>query len=54
MFVWNCRSGSSLSEECYEFLFLVTTAHEDGVITLYESGGMDVLASQMPTLPDGN
>ncbi|KAL8475199.1 hypothetical protein ACS0TY_031573 [Phlomoides rotata] len=50
----DCRSGSSLSEECYEFIFLVTNAHEDGVITLFESGGMNVLASQMPILPDGS
>lgn len=54
MFVRDCRSSSSLSEECYEFLFLVTNAHEDGVMTLFESGGMNVLASQMPILPDGN
>ncbi|KAI3467982.1 hypothetical protein Pfo_024645 [Paulownia fortunei] len=52
--VMSKESGSSLSEECYEFLFLVTTAHEDGVMTFYESGGMNVLASQMPTLPDGS
>lgn len=47
-------SSSSLSEECYEFLFLVTNAHEDGVTTLFESGGVNVLASQMPILPDGS
>lgn len=54
MYVWNCRPSSSFGEECYEFLFLVTAAREDGVIKLYDSGGMVVLASQMPTLPDGN
>ncbi|PIN23138.1 Neurochondrin/leucine-rich protein (Neurochondrin) [Handroanthus impetiginosus] len=46
--------GSCLREDCHEFLFLVSTAHENGVITLYESGGINVLASQMPTLPDGS
>uniref|UniRef100_A0A5B7BRT3 Neurochondrin n=1 Tax=Davidia involucrata TaxID=16924 RepID=A0A5B7BRT3_DAVIN len=48
------ESGSSVIEECYEFLFLVSTASEDGVTTLYESGGMKVLASQMTTFSDGS
>ncbi|XP_073055242.1 uncharacterized protein [Primulina eburnea] len=48
------RSNSSIFEECYEFLLLVSTAHEDGAITLFKSGGMNVLASQMPTLQDGS
>ncbi|XP_073133310.1 uncharacterized protein [Henckelia pumila] len=47
-------SNSSIFEECYEFLLLVSTAHEDGAITLFKSGGMNVLASQMPTLQDGS
>ncbi|KAL2489543.1 neurochondrin family protein [Forsythia ovata] len=47
-------SCSSFIEECYEFLFLVSSAHEGGVVALYESGGMNVVASQMPTLPDGS
>ncbi|GMQ02973.1 hypothetical protein CsSME_00048967 [Camellia sinensis var. sinensis] len=46
--------GSSVTEECYEFLFLVSNTHKDGVSTLYESGGMSVLAAQMSTLPDGS
>ncbi|GMY29228.1 neurochondrin isoform X1 [Fagus crenata] len=46
------ESGSSVLEECYEFLYLVSTASEDGVVTLYESGGMKVLASQVSTFPD--
>ncbi|KAI7987574.1 Neurochondrin [Camellia lanceoleosa] len=46
--------GSSVTEECYEFLFLVSNTHKDGVSTLYESGGMSVLASQMSTFPDGS
>ncbi|KAL3844006.1 hypothetical protein ACJIZ3_001409 [Penstemon smallii] len=44
----------SLTEECFEFLFLVSTAHKDGVVTLCESGGLNVLAFQMHTLPDGS
>ena len=50
----NCRSNLSLTEQCFEFLFLVTTAQEDGAMTFYRSGGMNVLASQMHALPDGN
>ncbi|XAR71016.1 hypothetical protein NMG60_11028091 [Bertholletia excelsa] len=46
--------GSSLIEECYEFLFLVSNAHKDGISKLYESKGMRVLASQMSALPDGS
>lgn len=40
-------------EECYEYLYFVTTATTDGVTTLYESGGMKVLGPQISTLPDG-
>ncbi|XP_023761482.1 uncharacterized protein LOC111909929 [Lactuca sativa] len=46
--------GASLVEECFEFLYLVSAAHTDGSRILYESGGMTVLASQMPNLPDGS
>lgn len=54
-FSLNCSSDDlSLTEECYEFLFLVTAAQEDGAVTFYRSGGMNVLASQMPALSDGN
>lgn len=48
------ESSSSLIERCYEVLFLVANGHEDGIRTLCESGGMNVLATQMPTLPDGS
>ncbi|KAL3650675.1 hypothetical protein CASFOL_007078 [Castilleja foliolosa] len=44
------ESSAPISDECYEFLFLVTAAHDDGTMTLYKSGGMNVLASQMPNL----
>lgn len=44
----------SLIEQCYEFLFLVTAAQEDGAVTFYRSGGINVLASQMPALSDGS
>nr|TKS11118.1 hypothetical protein D5086_0000077200 [Populus alba] len=47
-------SGSPVLEECYEFLYLVTTSYEDGATAFYESGGMKVLASQMSSLPDGS
>lgn len=48
------RLGNSFTEECYEFLLLVTNGHEDGVPTLYKSGGMSVLAHHMSTLPEGS
>ncbi|KAK9280645.1 hypothetical protein L1049_014341 [Liquidambar formosana] len=48
------ESCLSLLEECYEFLFLVSTASEDGVTTLFKSGGMNVLASQMSAFADGS
>ncbi|WJZ85330.1 hypothetical protein VitviT2T_004873 [Vitis vinifera] len=48
------QSGSHVVEECYEFLFLVSTSCEDGVSALYKSGGLRVLASQMSTLADGS
>ncbi|GAV79586.1 Neurochondrin domain-containing protein [Cephalotus follicularis] len=48
------RSGSHVLEECYEILYLVSAAREDGVTTLYEYGGMKVLASQISCLPDGS
>lgn len=51
--VWNYRLGASLVEECFEFLYLVSAAHTDGSRIFYESGGMTVLAFQMPNLPDG-
>nr|XP_009788558.1 PREDICTED: neurochondrin isoform X2 [Nicotiana sylvestris] len=50
----SAKAGSPIIEECYEFLFLVSTANEEGVKTLYESGGLHVVASQMSILPDGS
>ncbi|KAM3339965.1 hypothetical protein P3S68_029835 [Capsicum galapagoense] len=46
--------GSPIIEDCYEYLFLVSTANEEGVKTLYKSGGLNVLASQLMILPDGS
>ncbi|XP_076932512.1 uncharacterized protein LOC143598081 [Bidens hawaiensis] len=46
--------GLPLVEECFEFLYLVSTAHSNGVQIFYKSGGMTVLASQMPNIPDGS
>ncbi|TXG62225.1 hypothetical protein EZV62_013588 [Acer yangbiense] len=48
------QPGAPVLEECYEFLYLVTTATGDGVTTLYESGGIKVLALQMSNLLDVN
>lgn len=45
-------SGSSVHAECLEFLYLVSTASEDGALKLYESRGMKVLASQISTFSD--
>ncbi|XP_056174840.1 uncharacterized protein LOC115686228 isoform X1 [Syzygium oleosum] len=46
------KSGSSILEECYEFLYLVLSANEDGVVSFFESGGLKVLAPQMSTFAD--
>ncbi|KAK4729769.1 hypothetical protein R3W88_022757 [Solanum pinnatisectum] len=46
------EAGSPIIEDCYEYLFLVSTASEEGVQTLYKSGGLNVLASQMMILPN--
>lgn len=48
------EAGSTIIEDCYEYLFLVSTANEEGVKTLYKSGGLNVLASQLMILPDGS
>ncbi|EPS72681.1 hypothetical protein M569_02070, partial [Genlisea aurea] len=44
----------SIIEDCYEFLFLVSTAHKDGVTALYEFGLMQLLACQMAVLSSGS
>jgi len=41
-------------EDCYELLYLVSTACEAGLMTLINSGGLRVIAPQMSELPDGN
>lgn len=48
------QSGSSVLEECCEFLYLVLTASENGIMRFYESRGIKVLASQLPSLQDGS
>ena len=53
-FVVYGRSGSSVLEECLEFLYLVSTASDAGVTTLYESGSLKIIASWMLSMPDGN
>ncbi|KAJ1413152.1 Neurochondrin [Sesbania bispinosa] len=52
--VMSTQSGSSVLEECYEFLYLVSTASENGVMRFYESRGIKILASQMSSLQDGS
>ncbi|OVA07955.1 Neurochondrin [Macleaya cordata] len=47
-------AGPSVYDECYELLFLVSTASADGLTKLYESRGMNALASHMSSLPDGS
>lgn len=44
----------SIIGDCYEFLFLVSSVHEDGIGDLYKYGGMQQLATQVSTLPDGS
>lgn len=51
--VSNCRSSSSFLEECYEILFLTSSASENGVATLFESGGLRLIATQLSSLQDG-
>ncbi|ONI34527.1 hypothetical protein PRUPE_1G485900 [Prunus persica] len=52
--VLSTEPGSAVLEECYEFLYLVSTASEDGIMTFYTSGGMNMLASHMSIFPDGS
>ncbi|XP_026405722.1 neurochondrin-like [Papaver somniferum] len=46
--------GPTIYDECYEFLFLVSTASEGGLTKLYDSGCINILASSMYSLPDGS
>ncbi|KAL2923869.1 Neurochondrin [Bienertia sinuspersici] len=48
------ESASSYVEDCYEILFLTSTASENGVAILFESGGLNLLATQLPLLSDGS
>ncbi|GAU41731.1 hypothetical protein TSUD_349920 [Trifolium subterraneum] len=43
---------SSVLEECCEFLFLVLSASEHGIMTFYEFGGIKILASRLSALQD--
>ncbi|XVF48315.1 hypothetical protein PTKIN_Ptkin03bG0180300 [Pterospermum kingtungense] len=52
--VMSKEAGSHMLEECYEFLYLVSAASEDGLTTFYEPGGIKLLAFQISTLPDGS
>ncbi|GAB2229422.1 hypothetical protein Droror1_Dr00023562 [Drosera rotundifolia] len=49
------HSALNILQECYELLFLVAASNnKDGLTALVESGGLKVLASQMPSLADGS
>ncbi|KAJ7958552.1 neurochondrin [Quillaja saponaria] len=48
------ESGSSLLEECYEFIYLVSTASANGIVKLYDCGGVKIIASQISSLQDGS
>ncbi|XP_010437958.1 PREDICTED: neurochondrin homolog [Camelina sativa] len=48
------RITTNILEDCYELLYLVSTACEAGVMTLINSGGLRVIAPQMSDLPDGS
>ncbi|XP_030498638.2 uncharacterized protein LOC115714197 [Cannabis sativa] len=48
------ESVSLVIEECYEFLYLVSSTSDDGILKFYESGGIKVLASHISTFPDGS
>ncbi|CAI8599583.1 unnamed protein product [Vicia faba] len=52
--VISTQSCSSVLEECCEFLYLVSTASENGIMRFYESRGIKVLASQLFSLQDGS
>ncbi|KAG7540711.1 Neurochondrin [Arabidopsis thaliana x Arabidopsis arenosa] len=45
---------TNMLEDCYELLYLVSTASEAGVMTLINSGGLRVIAPQISDLPDGS
>ncbi|KMT15311.1 hypothetical protein BVRB_3g060190 isoform B [Beta vulgaris subsp. vulgaris] len=48
------ESASSFLEDCYEILFITALKSESAVATLFESGGLRLLATQLPSLPDGS
>ncbi|KAK7345934.1 hypothetical protein VNO77_16550 [Canavalia gladiata] len=52
--IMSTQFGSSVLEECYEYLYLVSTASESGIKKFCESGGIKILASQICSLQDGS
>ncbi|KAL0737702.1 hypothetical protein Bca4012_013912 [Brassica carinata] len=48
------RPAANTLEECYEVLYLVSSACGAGVMALVNSGGLRVMAPQMSDLPDGS
>lgn len=52
--IMSSESASHVREECYEFLYLVSAACDEGIKTFFSTGGLKVLAFQMSTLSDGS
>ncbi|KAK4784337.1 hypothetical protein SAY86_018705 [Trapa natans] len=48
------ESVSPVLEECYELLYLISSANQEGVTAFFESEGMRVLASHVSILEDGS
>ncbi|KAJ8433311.1 LOW QUALITY PROTEIN: hypothetical protein Cgig2_012879 [Carnegiea gigantea] len=46
--------ASSLLEDCYELLLLISSASERGVATFFECGGLKLLATHLSSFSDGS
>lgn len=47
------RSVPAVAKECYEFLYLVAAASEEGLTAFYERHGLTIIASDMSSFNDG-
>lgn len=47
------RSVPAVAEECYEFLYLVAAASDDGLTAFYERHGLKIIASDMSSFTNG-
>ncbi|KAI4337280.1 hypothetical protein L6164_015716 [Bauhinia variegata] len=52
--IMSTGSVSSVLRECYEFLYLVSTSSENGILKFYGSGGIKIMASQISSVQDGS